>query len=110
MHYDRNKGPTYNYVEGGDKKRILFVTKLRYAGKRIVNIMKVYIERNNLQLESIRYSKNILTLFTFTLANGRIRPPIAYQEVSNTNNFGSVSDSLTAATECMASFINVVSS
>ena len=24
---------------------------LRYAGKRIVNIMKVYIERNNLQLE-----------------------------------------------------------
>ena len=26
-------------------------TLLRYADKRIVNIMKVYIERNNLQLE-----------------------------------------------------------
>ena len=30
-----------------------FVTQLRYADKRIVNIMKVYIERNNLQLEFI---------------------------------------------------------
>ncbi len=27
---------------------------LRYADKRIVNIMKVYIERNNLQIELIR--------------------------------------------------------
>ena len=31
------------------------ITQLRYADKRIVNIMKVYIERNNLQLELIRY-------------------------------------------------------
>ena len=30
---------------------------LRYADKRIVNIMRVYIERNNLQLELIRYCK-----------------------------------------------------
>ena len=33
-------------------------TRLRYAEKRIFNniIMKVYIERNNLQLQLIRYS------------------------------------------------------
>ena len=31
------------------------ITLLRYADKHIVNIMKVYIERNNLQLELIRY-------------------------------------------------------
>ena len=30
-----------------------FVTRLRYADKRIVDLMKVYIERNNLQLELI---------------------------------------------------------
>ena len=28
---------------------------LRYADKRIANIMKVYIERNNLQVELIRF-------------------------------------------------------
>ena len=36
-------------------KLILLVTQLRSADKCIVNIMKVYIERNNLQLELIRY-------------------------------------------------------
>ena len=36
-------------------------TLLRYAHKRIVNIMKVYIERNNLQLELIK-------IWTFTFA------------------------------------------
>ena len=41
---------------------------LRYADKRIVNIMKVYIVRNNLQVEFIRFRKKMLTLFTFTFA------------------------------------------
>ena len=39
------------------------------APKRIVNIMKVYIERNNMRVELIRFRKKILTLFTFTFAN-----------------------------------------
>ena len=43
------------------------------TGKRLC-IMKVYIESNNLQLESIRYSKKF-TLFMFTFAKRRIRPP-----------------------------------
>ena len=34
------------------------LTLLRYADKCIVNIMKVYIKRNNLQLESIWYHKH----------------------------------------------------
>ena len=41
------------------------------------NTMKVYNERNRLQLELILYSKHILTLFTFTFAKRRIRPPNA---------------------------------
>ena len=38
-----------------------FVLVLRYAVKRIVNIMKVSIERNNLQVELIRFRKIMLT-------------------------------------------------
>ena len=33
--------------------------------KRIVNIMKMYIKRNNLQLKLIRYVNNVDFLFTF---------------------------------------------
>ena len=44
------------------------ITLLHYADKRIVNTMKVYIERNNLQLELIRYGKTNLILFTFSFA------------------------------------------
>ena len=41
---------------------------LRYVDKRIVNIMKVYIKRNNMQIELIRFRKTELsTLFTFSL-------------------------------------------
>ena len=40
------------------------VTPLRYADKRIVNITKVFIERNNLQLELIRYRKKCCGLYT----------------------------------------------
>ena len=58
-------------------KRIMLVTQLRSAGKCVVNITKVHIERNTLQLELIRYSKTMLTLFTFTVAKRRIRPPNA---------------------------------
>ena len=32
---------------------------LRCAHKHIVNIMKMYIERNNMQVELIRFRKNI---------------------------------------------------
>ena len=38
------------------------------AHKRIVNIMKVYIEKNNMQGELIRFHTKISTLFTFTFA------------------------------------------
>ena len=38
------------------------------AHKRIVNIMTVYIERNNIQVELKRFRKKKSTLFTFTFA------------------------------------------
>ena len=55
---------------GGWVGRCLFVSDPRFiqfallgscyacAHKRIVNIMKVYIERNNIQVELIRFRKN----------------------------------------------------
>ena len=44
---------------------------LHCAHKRIVNIMKVYIERNNMQVELIRFRKS--PLFTFTFAKRGIQ-------------------------------------
>ena len=38
---------------------------LRCAHQHIVDVMKVYIERNNIQVELIRFCKKISTLFTF---------------------------------------------
>ena len=38
---------------------------LRCAHKRIVNIKKVYIERNNMQVELIRFDKTMSTLFVY---------------------------------------------
>ena len=74
------------------------LTLFRYPDKRIVNIMKVYFERNNLQLQSIRYRKQMFTLFTYYFCEAAVsmqyRSPNANQEVSNTNHFGAVSDSL----------------
>ena len=64
----------------------LLLSLSRYADKRIVNIIKVYIERNNLQVELVRYSKNMLTLFTFNFAKRRIRSANAYQVDSNINH------------------------
>ena len=44
------------FVDCGHNKRIVLVTKLRYADTCIVNeiIIEVYIERNNLPLSLIR--------------------------------------------------------
>ena len=56
-----------------------FVTRLRYPDKCIVDIMiQVYIERNNLQLELIRYRKKD-DLFTFTFTKRRIQCNIAHR-------------------------------
>ena len=90
----------------------VLVTQLHYADKRILNIMKVYIERNNLQLELIRYGKNvdfIHVYFCEAIDSMQYRPPNAYREVSNTNHFGSISYSLgrlSAASECMTSLLH----
>ena len=74
--------------------------------------MKVYIERNNLQLERpiVKQIDFIHVYFSKATDSMQYRPPNAYQEVPSTNHFGSVSDSLVrlaAASQCMASSINV---
>ena len=52
---------------------------LRCAHKCIVNIMKVYIEKNNMQVELIQFRTKILPLFTFTFAKRGIqRDPRVY--------------------------------
>ena len=86
------------------------ITQLCSAGKRIVNIMKVYVKVNNLQLELIRYHNNCLLysrlLFCKVTVSMQYRSPSIYQEVSNINHFDSVSESLgrlVAASQCMAS-------
>ena len=79
----------------------------------IVDIMKVYIERNNEQVELIRYRKNvdfIHVYFCEATDSMQYRPPNVNQEFSNTNHFGSFSDSLgrlSASSECMASVKNL---
>ena len=52
---------------------VRFGQLLRCAHKRIVNTMKVYIERKNMHVELIRFRKQILHLFTFTFANRGIQ-------------------------------------
>ena len=42
------------------------------AHKHTVNIIKVYIERKNMQVELIRFRKKISPLFTFTFVKPRI--------------------------------------
>ena len=78
---------------------VRFGQLLCYADKCIVNIMKVYIERNNLQVEFIRCRKKMLTSFTCTFAK-QIR------RFRTQNHFGSVSDRL--AIECMATETKIV--
>ena len=124
-------------------KSIYKVKKVTYANKCIVIIMKVYIEKKNMQLELIRSSSSVavsvagvvdhdLPLFAISCIHKHLRsaatkcllysrlllrsdvfnatsPPKVYPEVSNTNHFGSVSDSLgrlTAAIQCVASYTN----
>ena len=86
---------------------------LRYSDKRIVNIMKVYIERNNLKLELIRYRNffDFIHVYFYEATDSmQCHTPNGYQVVSNTNHFGSVSDSLgrlSAMSLCMASSYNI---
>ena len=74
------------------------ITLLRYADERIVNFMKVDIERNKLQLEFIRYrKKNVDFIHVYDCVASdsiKYRSPNAYHDVSNTNHFGYVSDNL----------------
>ena len=58
---------------------IRFIQLLRYADKQIVNIMKMYIDRNNLQVELMRCSKKMLTLLTFNFAKSWIQCNIAHR-------------------------------
>ena len=70
-----------------------FGQQLRYADKRIVNIMKVYIERNNLQVELIRCRKDVDFIHVYLCEatdSMQYRPPNANQAISNTNHFGSI--------------------
>ena len=53
------------YVCVSDPSFIQFA--LGNAHKRIVNRIKVYIERSNMQVELIRFRKNISPLIMFTL-------------------------------------------
>ena len=82
----------------GHDKHILLVTQWCYADKCIVNIIiKVYIERNNLQLELIRYSMKCLLYLLLRSADSPTDPTAG-------NHFCSVSDSLgglSTASECM---------
>ena len=66
----------------------------------------MYIERNNLQVELIWYSKNVDFIHViFVKRRIQYRPPNV-NEFSNKKHVGPVSDSLgrlSAASECMAS-------
>ena len=57
---------------------------LRSADKRIVNKMKVYIERNNLQQELIRYRNFFDFIHVYCKAPNSMQycPPNAHQDVS----------------------------
>ena len=57
----------------------VFVTQLRYADKRIHNKTKVYIERNNLQLNLIWYHKNCLLYSHLVLRNDRVQCNIVHR-------------------------------
>ena len=65
---------------------VRFCQLLRYTDNRIVNMMKVYIKRNNLQVELIRYSKT-WSLYSRYLCEAtdsmQYRPPNV-NEFSNT--------------------------
>ena len=61
------------------------ITILHYADKRIVNITNVYIESNNLQLELIRYFKNVDFIHVYVCEakdSMQYRSPIGHQIIS----------------------------
>ena len=86
-----------------------FCQLLPYADNRIINIMNMYIERNNEHVELIRYRKNVVFIHVYfceATDSMQYRPPNVNQEFPNTNHFGSISESLgrlSASSECMAS-------
>ena len=57
----------------------------RCAQKRIVNIMKVYIERNNMQVELIRLRKQILSLLTLETSKWILSQPTCLRMESHSN-------------------------
>ena len=64
------------------------------------------LKSSKLGNSSNRIRTKMFTLFMFTFAKRRIRPPKSYKDLSNINHVGSVSDSLgrlAAASQCMAS-------
>ena len=103
------------YCVSASLSLVCFGKLLRYGDKRIVNnfIMKVYIERNNLQVELIRCHKNVdfIHIYFCEATDSMIyRPTNASHEVSNTNHVASVSNSLgrlTAASQCKPSILYV---
>ena len=77
---------------------VRFVQLLRNADQRIVNIMKVFIERNTLKVELIRCRKHMFDCIHVYFCEAfdliQYRPPNANPEVLNTTHFGSVSDNV----------------
>ena len=60
----------------------VFVTQLcYYADKNIVNIMKMYVERNNLQLEFIRCCKNVDFIHVYFCEATCSMQPIGHQNL-----------------------------
>ena len=57
------------------------ITPLRYADRRFVNAMKVYIQRNNVQKKLTLYSRLLLRSDGFKA----ISPRNAYQDITNKN-------------------------
>ena len=58
---------------------------LRCEHKRIVNLMKVFMERNNLQVELIRFRKKILTIFRFKTSKRILSRPMCLRMKSHSN-------------------------
>ena len=87
------RGPIYHDLDASFltvyvDSRLQF--ELHYSAMQInafsIIIIKVLIERSNLQLALIGYSINIDFIHVYTFAKRRIRPSNAYQEVSNANH------------------------
>ena len=81
---------------------------LRYADKRIVNVVKLYIERNNLHLELIRYRTFFYFIHVYFF---EMTDSMQYRTHIRKFRTQSVSDSLgrlAATSPCMACKLNSV--